>query len=1044
MLNDEFLIENTTALKEAIATLHRVEETPLVNKLIDAAILPVTTMLRVQELAYKLVVAVRKERLGQGGLDAFLFQYDLSSEEGIALMCLAEALLRIPDTETVDRLIRDKISNADWESHMGKSHSLFVNAATWALMLTGKIIGPRGASSNYLSNIMKSLATRGGEPIIRQAIMQAMRILSRQFVMGRTIEEGIARARTQEAKGYRYSYDMLGEAAHTAEDADKYLRSYEKAIQAIAIANAGQGPIEGPGISVKLSALHPRYEVRQRVRVMRELLPRVKNLALMAKDANIGFTIDAEEASRLELSLEIIEALIIDPDLAGWDGLGLAVQAYQKRATAVIDWLISMARQHSRRLMIRLVKGAYWDAEVKDSQMYGLVYPVFTRKIATDVSYHVCMRRLLEARDAVYPQFATHNAHTLATVLELAGNKEGFEFQCLHGMGDALYNQIVGPEAMNIPCRIYAPVGTQEDLLAYLVRRLLENGANSSFVNRIVDEKLPIEEIVADPVAKLQRIPNKPHPCIPLAKDLYGTARQNSIGLDLSQPRVFLPILQEIQKALTTTFIAQPSVAAANLPEKLVYDPADKERAIGTLFEANEALVDTIIERADKAFFAWSHTDIEVRASCLEKMAVALEENRTKFMALLIREAGKTIPDAISEIREAIDFCYYYAQQARQVLSPKVLSGPTGEYNQLSLHGRGVVACISPWNFPLAIFLGQVTAALVAGNTVIAKPAEQTCLIAQQAVQLLYASGVPSEVIQLLPGSGKTVGNRLIHDVRVQAVVFTGSTEVAQHIQRVLAGRPGPLVPFIAETGGQNAMIVDSSALPEQVIQDVITSAFLSAGQRCSALRILCLQEDVADKMLKMLRGAMAELRLGDPMALSTDIGPVIGAGSLAILKAHYEKLSQSATLIAEVAMPQGLERGNFFAPCAFEIGNISDLEREVFGPILHIVRFSASELPALVARINATGYGLTLGMHSRIEENINTVIQHARVGNIYINRNMVGAVVGVQPFGGEGLSGTGPKAGGPHYLQRLSTERTLSINTTAAGGNASLMSLTE
>lgn len=1015
-MNQEFLFE-LTPLRRELCNAYRADERLCLERLLADAELPQDALTRIHDAARKLVVAVRKRRLGKGGLDAFLFEYDLSSEEGIALMCLAEALLRIPDTDTIDKLIKDKLTQPDWEQHLGKSKSTFVNATTWALMLTGKLINPQRASSNNLSSVLQRLTRRSGEPVIREAVSQAMKILGRQFVMGQTIEDALKRAVPMEEKGFRYSYDMLGEEALTEEDAEMYFQSYLMAIESIGKANNGKDVYTGAGISIKLSALHPRYDWRQRNRVMEELLPRLEKLVTTAKRWNLGVTIDAEEAERLDLSLDLIEKLIADPRLDGWNGFGLAVQAYQKRAPYVIDFITSLAKKYNRRIMLRLVKGAYWDAEIKWSQEKGLSgYPVFTRKASTDVSYIACVKKILAATDVLYPQFATHNAYTVALVMELANGYTDFEFQCLHGMGDALYANVVGTEYFNIPCRVYAPVGGHQSLLAYLVRRLLENGANTSFVNRIVDERAPVEEIIAEPCTKIKGLTNKQHPKIPLPESLFGESRPNSHGVDFTNPLEYQQILQYIDnyKLATTT------------PTQI-----------------NQEQLEQAIAKAQQAAYAWGATTPEARVQCLQRMAVLLEQHRAELIALLIYEAGKNILDANSEVREAIDFCWYYSHRTLLDFQAESLVGPTGEYNEVRLHGRGVIACISPWNFPLAIFLGQVVGALLAGNTVLAKPATQTPLIAQKSVELLHIAGIPKEVVQLVIGSGSVVGEALSTDLRVSGIVFTGSTETAWHINRMLANRNGPIVPFVAETGGQNAMISDSSVLPEQLVKDVISSAFGSAGQRCSSLRVLYVQQDVADKVLKMLTGAMAELNVGNPAELSTDVGPVIDKKALEALNAHKDQMKREATLLYEVSLPPKL-KGNYFAPCAFEINCISQLKKEVFGPILHVVRYKSSELDSVLEKINATGYGLTLGIHSRIDETVDYIISKMHVGNVYVNRNMIGAVVGVQPFGGEGLSGTGPKAGGARYVPRLATERTISINTAAAGGNASLMSLEE
>lgn len=999
---------------------------------------------QIYQRAYQLVAKLRKARVGKGGIDAFMYQYDLSSEEGIALMCLAEALLRIPDSETIDKLIRDKITQADWESHLGKSQSLFVNAATWALMLTGKVIEYGDAAHQSLGHALKRLANRSSGPLIRQSILQAMRIMGRQFVMGRTIQEALTRAKSNESKGYRYSYDMLGEGALTDADAVRYLESYQKAIAEIAKAAKGKGVVKGPGISVKLSALHPRYEVKKQERVFQELLPRLKTLCLQAKEANIGFTVDAEESWRLELSLELIEAIILDPQFAGWDGFGLAVQAYQKRAPYVIDWLAALCRKANRKIMVRLVKGAYWDTEIKGAQVEGLSeYPVYTRKVATDVSYLACVKKCFANQDVIYPQFATHNAYTLSAVIELAQGSTEYEFQCLHGMGDALYDSIVGFGADKYPCRIYAPVGSHEDLLAYLVRRLLENGANTSFVNRIVNEKLPIEELIENPVAQLQASEPKPHPKISLPPGLYQPNRANSMGVDLKNPAEYMPLLASIHQALEQLPEIKLPVDFVEKDKIPVISPHDNQHVVGYSAMLKVDALPQMLEIARQGFLTWHLTPVQQRAECLRKMAKLLEQHQAQVMALLMREAGKTIEDALSELREAVDFCHYYAHQAELNLQhPIQMPGPTGETNTLSYVGRGVFICISPWNFPLAIFLGQVVAALVAGNAVLAKPAEQTSLIASLAIDLLHKAGIPKEVVQLVMGKGSVVGAQLVNHPKIAGVIFTGSTDTAKRIQHGLADSNPTIVPFVAETGGMNTMIADSSALPEQVVKDVVISAFQSSGQRCSALRVLYLQEEVADKVLTMLTGAMKELEIGDPIEFTTDIGPVIDKKAQAELCKYIETASKKVKLLYQTPIPGHLSEGCFVSPTLLEIQSMSDVPGEVFGPILHVVRYKASQLNSVLDQINETGFGLTLGIHSRISETVQEIVDKTHVGNVYVNRNMIGAVVGVQPFGGEGLSGTGPKAGGPNYLLKLCTERTLTINTTAAGGNTNLMSL--
>ena len=1034
-----------TRLRAAIGEANRRDEDKADALILAAARLPPTANRRIQATAQHLVATVRAKGPGHGGIDAFLHEYALSSPEGVALMCLAEALLRIPDSDTIDRLIRDKIAAADWQSHLGHSGSVFVNASTWALMLSGRVLRETPGKGE-LTHILHRFVARSGEPVVRQAVLAAMRILGRQFVMGRTIGEALDRAENSEHRGYRHSYDMLGEAAKTAADAERYHDAYSQAIAAIGKA-AGGKPVEAaPGISVKLSALHPRYEMAQHERVMRELLPRLADLAGQARLAGIGLTVDAEEADRLELSLDLIESLAGMSTLAGWDGLGIAVQAYQKRVPAVIDWLAELAAATRRRLMLRLVKGAYWDSEIKRAQERGLAtYPVYTRKVATDVSYLACAKQLFAARDRFYPQFATHNAHSIAAVLELAGKREEWEFQRLHGMGEALYEEIVGPEKMNLSCRVYAPVGSHEDLLAYLVRRLLENGANTSFVNRIVDERLPVSAIVADPVSALARLKAKPHPNIPLPRDLYRPDRANSAGIDLADREALAELRDCLAAALAKPGRAAPIVGGKEVIGKAepVFDPTDRRRQIGSAVSANAATVEAALAAASHAAPDWDRTAAGKRAAILERAADLYARDRYALMALIIREGGRTIPAALSEVREAIDYLRYYATRARaDFAEPLTLPGPTGEHNRIALHGRGVFACISPWNFPLAIFTGQIAAALAAGNAVIAKPAEQTPLTATAAIRHLLAAGIPGEVLHLLPGSGETVGGALTADPRVAGIAFTGSTDTARAINLALAKRPGPIVPLIAETGGQNAMIVDSSALPEQVVADALTSAFDSAGQRCSSLRLLYVQDDIAPRLLAMLAGAMAELSIGDPALLSTDIGPVIDEDARIALEKHAERLGREGKLLYQCTLPSGNEHGTFFAPRAFEIDSASRLTGEVFGPILHVVRWHANRLDQVIDEIAATGFALTLGVHSRIDDTVRHVLDRLGIGNSYVNRNIIGAVVGVQPFGGERLSGTGPKAGGPRYLQRFATERTISTDTTASGGNASLLSL--
>ncbi len=1025
----------------AIGERYRAAETACVGTLLADARLTPRMAETVEARARMLVEYIRAKRRPVGGLDSFLHEYTLDTEEGILLMCLAEALLRIPDKETAARLIRDKIGAAAWADHIGRSDSLLVNASTWGLMLTGKLVRLGGSEQADTLEALKALIVRAGEPVIRRALLHAMRILGRQFVMGRTINEALGRANEAHAVA---SFDMLGEAAHTAKDAERYFVSYEGAITALCRGTARSGH----GISVKLSAIHPRYEFAQRERVMAELVPRLRSLALKAKEHGIALTVDAEEADRLALSLDVFAAVFRDTALHGWEGLGLAVQAYQKRAPAVIDWLTALSRQIGRRIQVRLVKGAYWDTEIKRAQERGLDgYPVFTRKLATDVSYIACARRLLAARDTFYPQFATHNARTVATVMTLAGDWRGFEFQRLHGMGEALYAALEAEPDGAPQCRIYGPVGSHEDLLPYLVRRLLENGANTSFVNRLADDAAPIDDVVRDPIEALGQLPYRPHAGIALPVDLYGDARRNSTGVDLSDTRIVEPLLRKMGAAAAEHWQALPIIdgEAIETVRVPIHDPADRRRSVGTVHEADVALARRAINVAVSQTEAWAATPVDERAKILEKFADLLEARQAEVMAQCVREAGKTVADALSEVREAVDYGRYYAMCARHDFAkPKGLPGPTGEDNSIALSGRGAFVCISPWNFPLAIFTGQVAAALVSGNTVIAKPAEQTALTACFATRLLHEAGVPPAVLQFVPGRGETVGSTLVGDPRIAGVAFTGATETARRIARTLAERPGPIVPLIAETGGQNAMIVDSSALVEQVVADVLQSAFYSAGQRCSCLRVLFLQAEIAPRILSILSGAMAELRLGDPMQLSTDIGPVIDEPTLDALHNHAAWISRAGTVHAEAPDDDATVHGTFFRPLVVEIDGISVLKREVFGPILHVVRYAGDRLDAVIDAVNATGYGLTLGVHSRINSTVERIVTRARAGNIYINRNMVGAVVGVQPFGGEGLSGTGPKAGGPRYLHRFATERTVAINTAASGGNTALLSLSD
>ena len=1021
---------------------YRPDEEEVDRERIEQARLTIARSGEAAATARALVKGVRAHKAS--GVDAFLQTYDLGSDEGVAMMCLAEALLRIPDAHTADELIADKLSGPDWSEKLGRSESSFVNAATFSLLLTGKVLeGAQDRSDNWKAALGRAVG-RLGEPVVRTAVREAMKILGRNFVFGRTIDEALQRARPERAKGLSHSFDMLGEAAKTYADAERYAEAYRGALDRIA-QEAKDGFRKSPGISVKLTALHPRYEWSHAEEAVAAVLPVVRELALKASQADVHFTIDAEEADRLELQMDVFEALLADDELFanGWSGFGVAVQAYQKRAAPLCDWLVEAARAHGRKLMVRLVKGAYWDTEVKAAQVGGLPdYPVFTRKVATDVSYLACAKRLLAASDAIYPAFATHNANTIGQIKALAEGAE-FEFQRLHGMGEELYEELAGLEKAigdpQTPVRIYAPVGSHEELLAYLVRRLLENGANSSFVNRIADEQVSVDELVRDPVAELEALAPKRNPRIILPRDVFGAERHNSAGCDLSDPLVREPLLDRLKALESRSWTAKPALGKGE--GRPITSPHDHRVTVGTVFEANAQDVERMVRAGHAAQQDWDALGGEARARLLDRTADLYEEHREELYSLCIREAGKTLVDAVLEVREAVDFLRFYASEARrQFTRPMPLPGPTGEQNELRLHGRGVFASISPWNFPLAIFTGLAAAPLAAGNAVIAKPAGQTPLIGGLAVDLMHKAGIPKNLIQLAPGSGRVVGGALTEHPLLAGVVFTGSTETARTINRTLAARDGPIIPFIAETGGQNAMIVDSSALPEQVTRDVISSAFQSAGQRCSALRVLFVQEDVADGMIRMISGAMEALQVGDPGDVATDVGPVIDQAAKQALDEHLGWLDKNAKRICRLSLPEDTQAGYFVPPSFYEIQSLSELNRENFGPILHVVRFAGDKLHEVVDAINATGYGLTIGLQSRIDTTRDFVEQRARVGNFYVNRNQIGAVVESQPFGGEGLSGTGPKAGGPHYVARFATERVTCIDTTAAGGNASLM----
>ena len=998
-------------LRQAITAAWRRPETACLPPLIAQASLPPVRREEARALAARLVEALRR-KTPAGGVEGLIHEYALSSQEGVALMCLAEALLRIPDDDTRDALIRDKIGGGDWRAHLGHSPSLFVNAATWGLLLTGRLTAT--SSEQGLSAALVRLIARGGEPLIRTGVNIAMRLLGEQFVAGQTIEEALANGRVLEDRGFRHSYDMLGEAAVTAEQAERYMQAYEAAIHAIGRAARGRGIYEGPGISIKLSALHPRYGRAQLERVQAELYPRLKALAVLARGHDIGLNIDAEEADRLEVSLDLLERLCFEPELDGWNGIGFVVQAYQKRAIFVIDWLVDLGRRSRRRLMVRLVKGAYWDGEIKRAQLDGLDgYPVFTRRIHTDVSYLACARRLLGAPDAAFPQFATHNALTLATIHAMAGaNFYGgqYEFQCLHGMGEPLYEEVVGAGKLNRPCRIYAPVGTHETLLAYLVRRLLENGANTSFVNQVANPEVAVDLLLADPVERagtLQPV-GAPHPRIALPRNLFGTARPNSRGLDLANERVLARLAATLQRADRVEAVPVLADGRRDGAAREVVNPADRHDVVGTVVEATAPCV----EEACRLARPWQEPPA-MRAATLRRAADLMEQRLEELLGPIVREAGKTLANAVGEVREAVDFLRYYA-------------GCIEGFDNDTHRPLGAVACISPWNFPLSIFTGQVAGALAAGNAVIAKPAEETPLIAMLAVSLLHEAGVLATALQFLPGDGE-IGGALVGNAAIAGVVFTGSTEVAQSINRQLARRlnPDERPPvLIAETGGQNALVADSSALSEQLVVDVMSSAFDSAGQRCSALRVLCLQDDSADVVVPMLKGAMGELGVGNPDRLPVDVGPVISERARAGLLDHVARMRAAGHAVHQSPLPEGTRHGTFVPPTLIEIRSIADLPGEVFGPVLHVLRYRREEMEAVVRAVNATGFGLTFGVHSRIDETIDRAVAASAAGNRYVNRNMIGAVVGVQPFGGHGLSGTGPKAGGPLYVHRLLSQR--------------------
>jgi len=1012
------------------------DETAVVRRLLAARPDDAAARARVDAHATRLIAAIRDGKSAIGGVEDFLKAYSLTTREGLAIMVMAEALLRVPDGATADRLIEDKLASAAFGFHAKGEDPWLVAASGWALGVTTRVLQPGETPDNVVSGLVKRL----GMPAVRGATRQAMKIMGHQFVLGTSIEAALSRAKGLAGKGYRHSYDMLGEGARTAADATRYFADYARAIEAIGKAAGTEALPARPGISVKLSAIHPRYEAVNAERVMAELVPKLIELSRAAKAHDLNLTVDAEEADRLSLSLAVFAATAADPSLAGWDGFGLAVQAYQKRATAVIDWLVDLADSLDRRFMVRLVKGAYWDSEIKRAQERGLAdYPVFTRKASTDLSYLVCADKLLKA-PRLYPQFATHNALTVAEVSELAGVDRRFEFQRLHGMGDTLYREVTEKDGQ--PCRIYAPVGGHKDLLAYLVRRLLENGANSSFVAAIGDPNVEIPTLLIRPADVLEGGDRARHARIPLPADIFG-CRRNSRGVELADAAALEPLLAAILGAGTDFGTAASIIdgEAVAGPSRVLLSPVDGKTAIGRAIDADAATAEKAVTAAVAGFRAWAATPVEMRAVALEKAADLLEERLPQFLALLALEAGKTLSDGIAEVREAADFCRYYAAEVRRLFAePTVLPGPTGEDNRLAYRGRGVFATIAPWNFPLAIFIGQTAAALAAGNAVVAKPAEQTPLVGAAAVKLLHEAGVPTSALALLVGDG-TAGAALTADPRIAGVAFTGSTDTAFAINRALAAKTGPIVPLIAETGGLNAMIVDATALGEQVADDVVASAFRSAGQRCSALRLLLVQEDVADHMIGLVKGAAAELRLGDPRRPDTDVGPIIDAAQREKLAVHVAAWHGDVLFSGEV--PGGeLADGCWFPPTVIALPEAAALDREVFGPVLHVVRYKAKDLDRVLDAIAATGYGLTLGIHSRIEATVNRIVERLPVGNVYVNRNMIGAVVGSQPFGGSGLSGTGPKAGGPNYLTRFALEQVVSVNTAAAGGNATLVAM--
>ena len=1019
------------ALRAGIRQHTHADEKACVDQLLRSSPLTAVQRERVVSRGRMLVAGCREDSDKAGMMDMFMQQYSLSSREGVAMMCLAESLLRVPDAETADDLIAEKILSGAWAEHRGQSDSIFVNASTWGLMLTGRVVTLESEITESTDTWLKKLVNRVGEPVVRAAVRQAMRIMGQQYVLGRSIEEALERGRKENTKDTRFSFDMLGEGARTMRDADRYFDAYLQAIREIGKRESMHNVIEANSISIKLSALHPRYQYMQERRVMGEMLPRIRELAMEAKSHGLGFTIDAEEAERLDISLDIFESLARDPQLLGWDGLGFVLQSYDKRSPLVAAWLVELGRDAGRQLMVRLVKGAYWDSEIKFAQEQGYAdYPVYTRKANTDLGYEVCAATLLAAQDVIYPQFATHNALTAALVLELARGRQ-FEFQRLHGMGDLLHTQLAkGADSAPAPVRVYAPVGAHEDLLPYLVRRLLENGANSSFVNRFLDKKVPIAQIVTDVQAEVEISASRRHAAIPLPADILraaGDDRPDTHGVDLANADAASELLSVVEPLARQAWATGPIIGGKlnTADGDAVTCPADTRKIVGSCRKATPAEVSKALDLAAGAQPAWDDLGGEARAAILERAAGIMQARMHDLTGLIAYEAGRTLNDGVSEVREAVDFLRYYALQARKRFSgPETVTDPLGGVSQYGLHGRGVFFCISPWNFPLAIFTGQVAAALAAGNAVIAKPADPTPLIAAESVKILQEAGVPGDVVNLVPGRGSVLGKIINTDPRIKGVAFTGSTEVALGIQRTLVERGGEVPAFIAETGGQNSMVVDSSSLPEQVVDDVIRSAFLSAGQRCSALRVMYIQDEIADRIIRMLKGAMAELVISKPWQLATDVGPVIDENAQRDLLQHVENMKREAVLHYACEVPQGLGHGTFVAPHLIELRTVKQLPGEVFGPILHVIRFKKAQFNQMIDEINGTGFGLTLGVHSRIEKFADDVVRLTRVGNNYINRNMVGAVVGVNPFGGLGLSGTGPKAGGPNYMTRFASEK--------------------